>query len=267
MAIKKYAPLTKFGDGICLADVNDIMQFSVAEIESLLSKHLFIVFKNIENPIEQIAEWLSGFGELVENERRTKERILIMDGTQEGESIINGQGRMPLHTDGLLMNEDVRLVAIYGAFFDVLEGGSTYFTNNEEAWRRTPLHLKSLIRNNGIELMPCDQDYYLNNDEKWYWFKGVRLLEETHELLCAGMNYDDNEQASYKVRIANIDQDTSNQYYNEMGQIYSSEDLTYYHRWDEKDLLLFDNMKTMHGREAFKGDRRILQLQVRRFPK
>ncbi|MBX7224787.1 MAG: TauD/TfdA family dioxygenase [Chitinophagales bacterium] len=262
--MKREFPLTKFGDGILISDVKDLNKFSIAEIEELLERHLFIVFKGLENSIYEVIDFVSGFGALVDNEKRTKEHMLIMDGKEEATSIIKGVGRMPLHTDGLLMNEDVRLVAIYGAFFDLQEGGNTYITNNEEAWRRTPVEIKRLIRDNGIELMPCDKDYYLKNEEKWYWFNGVKILENTKEYLCAGMNYDAWEQASYRVRIAKTDQLVSDQYYKVMEEIYESEDLTYHHTWESGDLLLFDNIKTMHGRAAFKGKRKILQLQVRR---
>jgi alpha-ketoglutarate-dependent taurine dioxygenase len=36
----------------------------------------------------------------------------------------------------------------------------------------------------------------------------------------------------------------------------------YYHSWSEGDLLLLDNKRTLHGREAFKGQRSLANIQV-----
>ena len=41
-----------------------------------------------------------------------------------------------------------------------------------------------------------------------------------------------------------------------------SEKYCYYHDWSEGLLLLLDNRRTLHGREAFHGQRSLVNIQV-----
>jgi alpha-ketoglutarate-dependent taurine dioxygenase len=41
-----------------------------------------------------------------------------------------------------------------------------------------------------------------------------------------------------------------------------SEKYCYYHQWSEGELLLLDNRRALHGREPFKGQRSLVNIQV-----
>ena len=77
------------------------------------------------------------------------------------------------------------------------------------------------------------------------------------------MHYHPEETPSYKIRIKGLSPETSYEYYNTMESLFHDEALIYYHNWEQGDLLLMDNVKTMHGREAFDGKRSIAQFQIR----
>ena len=53
------------------------------------------------------------------------------------------------------------------------------------------------------------------------------------------------------------------QWFETMRSVLMSEKYCYYHEWEEGDLLLLDNQRTLHGREAFRGERALANLQVR----
>jgi (5R)-carbapenem-3-carboxylate synthase len=111
-------------------------------------------------------------------------------------------------------------------------------------------------------LMPCDTSYYLKNEPKWYHFPGTQC-RGVKEYINGGLHYHHDERPSYKIRIADIPEETSYDYYNIIEKIYHDDSMTYYHHWEAGDLLLMDNVRTMHGRQAFSGKRSIAQFQVR----
>jgi alpha-ketoglutarate-dependent taurine dioxygenase len=48
-----------------------------------------------------------------------------------------------------------------------------------------------------------------------------------------------------------------------MEDILEDKKYTYYHNWESGDLILFDNRTVLHGREAFEGERSLIQMQVK----
>ena len=65
------------------------------------------------------------------------------------------------------------------------------------------------------------------------------------------------------MRFCNIDEELSYQYFEKLEEILEHPDYTYYHDWEIGDLILFDNYYVMHGREAYEGERSLIQMQVK----
>lgn len=260
--MKKTYPLTPFGNGIQLSEFTENDKITPAFVNDLIEKYQFVVFKHFLPTVENVQAWFAEFGELVENKKRVNNNALVLDGSKEQKEVLGGKGRMPLHCDGLLMNESVKLVCIYCVDSKVESGGRTYVSNNEEVWNRLPEEIKQVAVINGVEIMPCDTSYYLKNEPVWYKFSGVQE-RNGKQYLNAGLHYHPNEPSSWKIRFSNLSEETSYQYFNEIERIAEDESLTYYHQWEPCDLLLIDNVSAMHGREAFTGMRKLVQFQVR----
>jgi alpha-ketoglutarate-dependent taurine dioxygenase len=252
-------PLTASGIGV-LVENADSTFFEKAHIENLLYKHQFLICKQINWSIDQLHTFLEQFGELVKNEKRKDNTVLELNGRDK--EVLKGNGRMPLHRDGLLMNNAVKYTAIYCLEFDVTKGGRTYISDNEAAWSEFPETIKEILHKNGFEVKPYDKNYYLKNEDKWYPFEGVAHFEGK-AFLNGGLNYAREEDKSYELRICNINEEQSYRYYGEMEAILENEKYTYFHDWNVGDLIFFDNRRVLHGREAFEGIRSLIQLQVK----
>ena len=259
--MKATQPLTISGIGICIENAeNDF--FLKNNIESLLSKHHFIVLKNVNWSTGQLHSFLEQFGELVKNEKRENETMLALDGKRVATEVIRGNGRLPLHRDGLLMNTIVKFVAIMCMDYEVTSGGRTYLSDSGKAWKEFPEEIKNALIKNGIEGMPFDTTYYLKNEAKWHPFTGTFVFNgKTYP--NGGLHYHKEERASWAIRIANIEEERSDEYFNEMEKILEDKKYTYYHDWKKGDMILFDNRTVLHGREAFEGERSLIQMQVK----
>jgi alpha-ketoglutarate-dependent taurine dioxygenase len=170
--MKNIQPLTLSGIGIQI-EGPDAFFFSKENIEAYLAKHHFIVLRKLNWTTDQLHKFLEQFGELVRNEKRENETMLAMDGKRIATEVIRGNGRLPLHRDGLLMNTVVKYVAIMCMQSDVTKGGRTYLSDSGSAWNEFPTEIKEALTGNGIEGMPFDVTYYLKNEAKWYPFPGT----------------------------------------------------------------------------------------------
>lgn len=254
-------PLTASGIGIRI-DNPDVQSLKREVIEQLLAKHHFIVFKHLNWTAAQLQAFLEKFGELVRNESRDEETQLNLDGKRTATEVIRGNGRLPLHRDGLLMNAVVKYVGILCLDFQVTSGGRTYISDSGAAWHEFPEEIKTALQENGIEGMPHDVTYYLKNEAKWYPFPGIfEFKGKTY--LNGSLHYHKGERASYSVRIRGIDEALSYEYYTTMEAVLESDKYTYYHEWEKGDMLLFDNRTVLHGRESFEGERSLVQMQVK----
>lgn len=253
-------PLTASGIGI-VVEQPDVSFFQKENIEKLLHDYQFIACKKVDWNLEQIHSFMQEFGDLVRNEKRKDNTMLTLNGSAVNE-VLRGHGRFPLHRDGLLMNNAVKYVLIYCLGFDVTKGGKTFISDNEKAWTEVPEEIKNALRKNGFEIKPYDNNYYLKNEDRWYAFPGVACFENK-EFLNGGLSHWKDEPKSYELRIKNVDENLSEQYYTTLENIIMQDKYTYYHQWDKGDFLMFDNRRVLHGREAFEGERSLIQLQVK----
>jgi (5R)-carbapenem-3-carboxylate synthase len=259
MVVKK--GLTKHHKGLLISNAT-LSSLNHQAVEEWISEYQFVVVKRLNETVDELKNWVSGLGPLVTNKRRVNENVLVLDGSKSEKEVIGGKGRMPLHCDGLLMGEKVRIVAIFCLETDLKSGGRTYISDGEVAWQHISENIKQVIIKNGIEILPCDKDYFVKNEHQYYKFPGVQIKNNQY-YLNGGMHYHKGEPSSWLIRIQDINQDLSDEYYHELEKIYEDPEITYHHFWEKGDLLLIDNVKTMHGREAFTGNRIISQFQVK----
>lgn len=253
--------LTNSGIGIKLTK-NEFEKYAPNAITNLIENHGFIAVEGLQWNKADLQEYFLTLGNLVHNKQRDQETFLELNGKMEAKEVLRGTGRMPLHRDGLMMQDNVKYIGIYCIDINVSEGGRTYISDTLKAWQELPTEIKSTIQENGIEILPLDTSYYLKNEERWYAFEGT-ISYHGEVTLNGGLGYRLQEKKSYAIRIPNIPEELSSQYYDVIESIFEQPKYTYYHSWQNGDLLLLNNFSTMHGREAYYGNRNIVQIQVR----
>ncbi len=236
--------------------------YSPIEITTLLDQQGCILIEGLSWSKEDLQLYFSKLGDLVHNEKRARDTFLELNGKMEAKEVLRGTGRMPLHRDGLMMQNNVKYIGIYCLDIDVSEGGRTYISDTLHAWQELPDEIKTALKENGIEILPFDTTYYLKNEEKWYAFDGV-ISYQGQDTMNGGLSYKSHERKSYAIRIPNISEALSAQYFNRIESVFEQPYYTYHHYWKKGDLLLLNNFSTMHGREAYTGIRDIVQIQVR----
>ncbi len=255
-----YSPLTPSGKGALITD-RKVTDFSVAEIRALIARYEWLAFKQHPVTIDDLIPYLGQFGKLTENDRR-QGHVLKIDASKvdEGEVLL-GQGFMPLHHDGALMGNAIDLVGIFCVEYkQVTGGGRTFVSDIDGAIKDVPAETLRILREHGIEGRPVDR-YYTAAADKWHSIPGFAEVEgKTY--LNVGFPFRPGEQASWLLRIPGIDDDRCAAMFEEMRQIFMSDRYCYFHEWSEGDLLLIDNRRTLHGREAFRGKRALANLQV-----
>jgi len=256
-----YPALTPSGKGAKITD-RRITDFSPAEIRALLADRHWLAFKGNPVGIDAMIDYLGQFGTLTENDRR-QGPVLEIDASKKDEGeVLLGQGFLPLHRDGVLMGYDIELVAICCAEYkSVTSGGRTFITDIENGCKEVPQEILDVLRERGIEGRPVDR-YYTKASDTWHWIPGF-VETDGESWLSVGFPYRKDEKPSWLLRIPGIDDERTAEMFETMRSILMSEKYCYYHEWEEGDVLLLDNRRTLHGREAFAGGpRRLANLQV-----
>lgn len=255
-------PLTASGAGRRLTANAGALLPSSASLRAWLDEHRFLVVRNAARNVDEARTWLARLGPPIEHERRT-DGVLELDGSKDGSEVLRGCAGMPLHKDGLLMGIDVPFVGIFCERFRDVEAGRTRICDAQSALSELPAELRGLLERNGIEAQAVDTDYYLKEGGTWHPLPAVIDTPEGPSLNL-GLPYDAGDRPSWRVRVAGVDPATSDAALTKLRSVLHDPRLTYQHDWREGDLLLLANHRVLHGREPYRGDRVLANLQARR---
>ncbi len=228
--------------------------------KELLAEHRFLVIKKAAQDIEGAISIMSQLGQLVNHEKR-KQGVLELDGSKDEKEVLRGKEFMPLHKDGLLMGLEVNVVGIFCLELNNVSGGRTYISDMKSAMSVISNEQIALLTEKGIEAQAVDTDYYLKEGGTWHRLPAVKELSDG-VALSMGFPYPENSLASWRVRVADTEQLKSKEILGSIEKTLMSDPYVYYHDWEVGDMLLMDNQRVLHGREAFTGDRTLSNLQV-----
>ena len=258
LSSKIYEPHTPSGRGATITD-RSFLDFSVQELRVLIDTHHWLVFAGHPVSGSDVAEHLGKFGRLVQNDRR-QNGILKLDGSKK-EEVLLGEGFMPLHRDGAFMGNDIALVGICCVEYqNVTGGGRTFISDIASAIREVPASMLDVIREKGIEGKPVDS-YYTKPSDTWLPIPGFIEVGGASYLNVI-FPYGPGEKPSWLIRIPGIEDEQFQAIIETLCAALFSEKYCYYHEWSEGELLLLDNRRTLHGREAFHGQRSLVNIQV-----
>ncbi len=258
-----YQPLTESGRGALIND-RKMTDFSKQEIDDLLAQYYYLVFTNNPVQVEEAEDFMCQFGKLTQNDRR-KGAVLNIDASKRDDGeVLLGEGFLPLHRDGSLMGLNVLRVAIVCQDYkNVVEGGRTFVADAESALKEVPQEYLDILREKGIEGKPVDS-YYTASSDQWHPIQGF-IEVDGKEFLNIGFPSPKGEKPSWLLRIPGEPQEKCDEIFEVLEKVVMDEKYCYYHDWQEGDVILFDNQRTLHGREAFKldnGKRALANIQV-----
>lgn len=252
-----YEPHTQSGRGATVTD-RSFLDFSVKELQTLVDTYQWLAFTQHPLGVSEVRDHLGKFGRLVQNDRR-QDGVLKLDGSQKNEVLL-GEGFMPLHRDGPLMGNDIALVGICCVEHKNVIGGRTFISDVASAVKQVPAPLLDVIREKGIEAKPVD-NYYLKPSDTWHPIPGFIDVGGVSYLNVI-FPYSSGEKPSWLVRIPGVPEELCRTIIGTLRAAIMSEKYCYHHTWSEGELLLLDNRRTLHGREAFRGQRSLVNVQV-----
>ncbi|MFB7937633.1 TauD/TfdA dioxygenase family protein [Streptomyces sp. NPDC056049] len=186
--------------------------------------------------------------------------LLKLDASREKGKVVTGRGPLPLHTDGLLVGEQVDLIVLYAAeFSDAPGSGETYVSDQLTAWREMPEHLRRVLDEHEFEYLVRERGYFPTVPVDWYTIPTTRDYGRVRSLNLTTAFPRDVEQRSWEIRVKGMAPADSDRFFAELDAFLRSERYAYTHRWRVGDLLVIDNQRTLHGRTAIgEGGTRVL---------
>jgi len=256
--------LISSGIGINLpADV--FLALDPETVRDLLKVKGFIVVQHLDLSKTAFAELYRRYGYPVEYQgRRAKVGygygdMLELNGDKD--KIVTGRGRLPFHTDGGILRSNVDQIFLYAAEIENMRfRGATLVTDHVAAMRDMPRHLRDVLENDTFEVRAVEQGYYSGaSPEGWFKVDTFKELGWVRSLMIY-FPFDDGDPASWETRIVGFSPSETIKFFDELGSFLRQDRYTYFHYWKQGDLLISDNRRTLHEREAFRDDatRRVL---------
>lgn len=187
--------------------------------------------------------------------------LLKLNASREEGKIITGRGGLPLHTDGLIVGEQVDFIILYAAeFADEPGSGETFVVDQLSAWAQAPSDIEDIVgEGKYLEYLVTDRGYFPSVPEDWYQISTVRDYGRVRSLNLA-LAFDENDTArSWDIRVPGLAESESKTALDKLARYLRSPEFSYQHVWKPGDLLIIDNQRTLHGRTAISdGGTRVL---------
>jgi len=254
--------LTRSGAGLVVG-LADLLRLDRPSLLRLLDEHRLVVVKRAFSTLPEAVDFLGRFGPVNHASTRVDGAVVVED--KGGAEVFRSQAALPLHKDGVLTGFDVAVVGIQCLAFQEVTGGRTFVSDAVRALPRVPPADVAVLREHGIEAMAVDNTGYYRPEFAGTWsrFPAFRARRGREPSLNIGLPHAAGEPESWRVRVADVPADVSDRVLSSLRRALLDEECTYFHDWDEHDLLLMDNYAVLHGREAFTArSRRMANIQV-----
>ncbi len=207
------------------------------DLKELLLSFGIVHIKNAELNIIEFAELAEKLGKPLKTEKHTVNQYVQM-----------------VSTDGLFEDKEVDWHNdwsygrgnYYGTILYNVKSGSlanTYFVDMADA----PRELKKKYKNEVGEYFPPE-----SLQEKCFTEKQIRILKKMKVTRPFVQKYNDKEILYCSLGTINKDFPDIREF---------AENNSYKHEWEEGDILIWDNMRMMHKRDSFKGERTLWRVQ------
>lgn len=180
--------------------------------------------------------------------------VLHLDGNRDEGKVITGRGGLPLHTDGVLLGTQVDLIVLYAAQVRDLGGaGATMVCDQITAWREMPEHLREVLQRGHLEYTATERGYFTTVPEGRFAIPTFRDYGRIRSLNLA-LPFDDGADRSWTAHVPEVSEEESQRFFDDLAAFLSQDRYLYRHRWEEGDLVVIDNQRTLHGRRGLAPD-------------
>ncbi|GEM_PF-2232973 len=255
--------LTRSGAGVLIEPTHAADASLADRLHELLDQYRFVVVRGGLSHVDDAVALLSHLGRINEASTRVQGQVLV-EPNQDAE-VFRSNSPLPLHKDGILTGFDVTVVGIFCVEFRHITDGRTYVSDANVALERLNPADVALLRENGVEGMAVDNSGYYRSDytESWHPFPAFKALPGREPTLNLGLPHRPGEPESWRLRVAGVDEETSERILLALRGALLNDLFVYFHQWHEGDLLIMDNYEVLHGREGFEGShRRLANIQV-----
>jgi alpha-ketoglutarate-dependent taurine dioxygenase len=250
--------LTASGMGKRLGRAERAILGDSTALSAELRTHGCLVIEQAFATMEEAVALLGTLGPI--NDAPTRRDGAVLVEARQNEEVFRSSAALPLHKDGILTGFDVTAVGIYCMAFASVKGGRTFVSDAVSALEVIDSEHMRLLQQYGMEARSVDRPGYYCEEfqDGWTWFPALRARPGESETLNIGLPHEPGERASWQVRVAGVPEAKSDEILCELKGALLREERVYYHAWECGDLLLMDNYRVMHGREAFCASRRVL---------
>jgi taurine dioxygenase len=249
--------MPSFGVEISGLDLSRPIEADNADtLRALFAEHRLLLLHDPNLSDAGQANFARLFGETSQRERN-KETIASADNqfvSNARPDGIFGKGELDFHMDQLFLEHPLTALILYAVEIPA-SGGGTKFVDTEATYRKMPDSLKSRI--NGLHCRHA-RDYDAQTTKDW---NVVESSEDSpswsHPL--TRVDPDTGQRAIWVNRITTLgieglpDKESQALIDEIRGYLYDDA-LTYHHRWNPGDLILWDNQVLQHARTAFDPD-------------
>ncbi|MBH2547972.1 TauD/TfdA family dioxygenase [Serratia marcescens] len=259
-----WTPVMSTGFGAKMSS-NDFLEADTDSIKNLLMRQGFLIVNKINIDADEFRDIYSKYGTVVEY---ADEKIQVGFGYRdtlklEGEKgkIVTGRGQLPFHADGGLLLSRVDQVFLYAVEIKNMKfRGATTICDHVLACNEMPNHLRNVLENEKFEVRVLERGYYVDvSPEGWFEVPVFTDIGWVRKMLIY-FPFDAGQPASWETRIVGFTDEETKRFFEELTAFIKNPRYFYKHYWEDSDLLIMDNRRTIHEREEFNDDRIIRRL-------
>jgi (5R)-carbapenem-3-carboxylate synthase len=189
-------------------------------------------------------------------------QLLDLDGNKE--KLISGRAELPFHSDGSIFQKKIDIIFLYASEIENLKfQGGTVIVDIRSALEEMPLHLKRILNEESFELLGIEKGYYPEGVEPfWYQLKTFTDYGWTLKYNIYSNYKDSSKGIGWITRVRGFNKIENERFFNELDSHFSNYKYAYTHYWKKGDLIILDNRRCIHSRQAYDDTSRRLIFRI-----
>lgn len=221
------------------------------EVIENAKKYGFALVHKLSLSREEFAELVRCAGATAEHLYGTgTAELLDLNADPDPKKSVTGRAALPLHTDGLILENHPSFIILYCAQTDEEPGsGETEICDQKIAFQSMPERLKVLFEDKW-EYLACDVSHFPASIRgKWVAISPIRCNADGSTSLNMALPFHTADaNPAWSVRLSGKDEQASAPLFQELEDYFRANSAFYSHRWQTGDLLVLDNSRVLHGR-------------------
>jgi taurine dioxygenase len=254
----KIKPLSPIGAEVIGLDLSQHYSGEFAEgLREAWDRHALLLFRNQDVTVDDLKRLASVFGTISDQGEAPGGMNLVSNVyppglNEKGEQTLRGgDGELHMHFDHCFQEHPLKGILLYAVQIPPM-GGDTLFSDVRVATQRLPQDVRARIDGRMIR----HKSYLRTGQPEW-----------NHPVLYPHPRTGERVLFYSKLQareILGIPEEECKGLFERFTSIIESDDIIYRHRWQAKDVVIWDNLALQHAREDFdpKHQRHLQRLQI-----